>query len=281
MTTPTTHPEELLDARLDGRLSDAERAELERHLAGCPRCRRRLEALAEARRLLRRELPDEAPPAGLEARVLAVLDREDAGASGSAPAPVADERAARRAGTGWLLPLAAVLVVGVVAAALWLGRGAPSGPGLVDDAFTAYAGLAAGELPQELRASDPGVVAARWRAGGIAFPARVFDLGGMGIDLAGGDASRLGGHPAARTVYAGGGGRFVCWMLRAGWAGLPPPAEIRHHGDFDFHVYRRGTTTLVLWQEGPILCAFAGAGDPESVIALAFAKAMAPPAGRT
>ena len=275
MTTPTTHPEELLDARLDGRLSDPERAELERHLAGCARCRRRLEALAEARRVVREELPDEAPAADLEARILAALDREDAGAPASGPAP------ARRSGPGWMLPLAAVLVIGVVAAAIWLGRSRPSPPGMVDDAFTAYAGLAAGELPRELRATEADVVAARWRAGGIGFPARVFDLGGMGIDLAGGDASELGGHPAARTVYAGGGGRFVCWMLVGSLAELPPPAEIRHHGDFEFHVYRRGTTTLVFWQEGRILCAFAGGGDPESVIALAFAKAMAPPAGRT
>jgi anti-sigma factor RsiW len=274
MTTPTTHPEELLDARLDGRLSEAESAELDRHLAECERCRRRLEALRAVRGMLREALPDEAPPAGLEAAIAAALDQEDA----SAPATPR-----RRAAPRWLLPLAAALVVGVGAVVLWLGRTPPAPPpGIVDDAFAAYAGLATGELPEAVRASGAGLVEARWKADGeIDFPARVFDLKAMGIDLAGGDASNLGGHPAARTVYAGGGVRYVCWMLVGSLAELTPQAEVRRHGDFEFRIYRRGTTTLVFWQEGEVLCAFAGSGDPESVIALAFAKAMAPASGRT
>ncbi|HSM12694.1 MAG TPA: hypothetical protein VLA66_01380, partial [Thermoanaerobaculia bacterium] len=88
-------------------------------------------------------------------------------------------------------------------------------------------------------------------------------------------------RPAARSVYAGPMGRIVCWMFRAGEEDLPPPVEVRSERGFLFRVYRRGETTLVVWREGEVLCALAAAADPETVLGLAVAKAMAPPASGT
>jgi hypothetical protein len=51
---------------------------------------------------------------------------------------------------------------------------------------------------------------------------------------------------------------------------------LRSHRGFDFSIPRRGGRTVVLWREGDVVCALAARGDPESVVALAFAKAMAP-----
>jgi hypothetical protein len=63
-------------------------------------------------------------------------------------------------------------------------------------------------------------------------------------------------------------------------ADLPPPVEVRFDHGFEFRIYSRGGTTLVVWREGEVLCALAGTGDRDQVVGLAIAKAMAPPANR-
>ena len=60
--------EELISARLDGALTDEERAALDAHLAGCPRCRRTAEELAQVDAALRSL--GGAAPVDLTARVL-------------------------------------------------------------------------------------------------------------------------------------------------------------------------------------------------------------------
>lgn len=65
-------------------------------------------------------------------------------------------------------------------------------------------------------------------------------------------------------------------MYRGSTADLPPGGERREHGGFTFHVYRRGGSTVVFWQEGEVVCALAGAGDREALVALAYEKARLP-----
>ena len=66
MDCPTC--EAMVDAYVDGELTATESAEFERALAGCPDCRKRLEA-ARAMSGLLRELPAEPAPDLLRARV--------------------------------------------------------------------------------------------------------------------------------------------------------------------------------------------------------------------
>jgi len=269
MIAPTDHPEARLDAWLDGRLDAAERRELEEHLAACARCRDQLAALEAAREAVREALETPPLPPGLEVRILDRLDREDAERRSAPAAPP------RWPAAGRWLPVAA----GLAAATLlfWFLRGAPE-PRTFDPvaaAAEAHAGLAA-SLPAGLAAGESAVVEARWRDGGVDFPARVLDLGAMGIALAGGDVTPLDGRAAARTVYRGGAGWLVCLMYRGTIAELPAAEEVREQGGFRFHVYRRDGRTLVFWQEGEVVCALVGTGDPEEVVGLAFAKAMAP-----
>lgn len=104
-------------ARLDGRLGPAERDALERHLAGCPACRRELARWEAASRALRAAGPT-AAPAGLAERAFR-----------AAMAP-------RRTPSAWFLPAArrAALAGGLVAAAVWLGVLAEGAAASPDDA---------------------------------------------------------------------------------------------------------------------------------------------------
>jgi hypothetical protein len=75
-----THPDELLAAYEDGALADGERADLERHLATCARCRDEL-ALARAARTALAAVPDAGAPATIGGTAIArAEERTKAGA---------------------------------------------------------------------------------------------------------------------------------------------------------------------------------------------------------
>jgi hypothetical protein len=68
MTSRGSHPDELISASLSGDLTDAERAELDAHLAGCDSCRATLAAFTAERHILS-GMPIAEPPRDLSARV--------------------------------------------------------------------------------------------------------------------------------------------------------------------------------------------------------------------
>jgi anti-sigma factor (TIGR02949 family) len=59
---PCEQCEELLQPYLDRELSDAERAEAEKHLNGCSYCRKRYRFEVELRRFVRQAVVEEMPP---------------------------------------------------------------------------------------------------------------------------------------------------------------------------------------------------------------------------
>ena len=261
----STHPaDEQLDAWLDARLSAQERREVEAHIAGCARCARLARALRAARATLRAGLTETPAPAGLAERIGAALDAEDRRIAGRRSAP----RAPRWHAAG--LAAAAVAAAFIV---WWQGR---SETDLVDELATQYATLERGALPEALAAEAPEPILRRWAAAKLGFPVRVLDLSAMGVRLVGGGPTTLAKTNAALTVYRSASGLVLCWMLPAVAAEVPLGAEVRSHRGFEFSIYRRGGRTVVLWREGDVLCALTARGDPESVVALAFAKAMAP-----
>ncbi len=73
MTFRGNHVDELISASLTGELTDAERAELDAHLARCERCRATLAAFKSERRILS-GLPVADPPRDLSARVRAGIE---------------------------------------------------------------------------------------------------------------------------------------------------------------------------------------------------------------
>lgn len=258
MTEHDAHPGEELQDLLDGRLAEPRRAAVAAHVAACPHCRRELDALRLVKTSLAERFPAEAPPPDLAERVRAALDRSDRSA--------APRRVSRRAWIGAALAASIALLV-------WR-RGHKSSP-LPSLVALDYAALAAGDLALDIRSEDPREVEAHFARGGIDFPTHVYDLGMMQYTLAGGRVHDLDGRRSALFAYRGPDGTpLVCQMYEGRVSELPPDGDRRVHRGITFNVYRSGDVTVVFWQEGTVVCVLASRGPAETVVQLAFVKAM-------
>lgn len=263
--TASSHLGDQLQDFLDGRLDEADRSRVEAHVTSCAQCRRELDALRWVRTAAREQLPVEEVPAALSSRVRASLNAEDAKSrSGTA------RRAISRP-TRWAVA-AAVVAAAVLLLVFVPRRTAERLPELVARDFASYAG---GRAPLDIEARDPQVIEAFFARNGVRFTTRVFDLGMMRYDLLGGRVHRLGRGVSALFAYRGSDGRFlVCQMYEGAVAALPPPDETRENNGITFQVYREGTTTVVFWQEGDVVCVLASDAALETVMQLAYAKAV-------
>jgi len=261
MTDPANHLGLTLQEFLDDRLDAARQAEVRAHLQDCSQCRGELEALRWVRDIALKRLPAEPVPPGLAGRVAIALDRADRQARPAAP------RWRKWAGVG----IAALLA----AAALVLLVLSPSRTNLPKAVARDFAEYSSGRLALDLRTSDGQAVESLFAARGIEFRTRVFDLGMMQYQLVGGRIHRLGNHASALFAYRGPEGRdLVCQMYEGRLASLPQPDDVRDHDGIRFQVYRVGKVTLVFWQEGAVVCVLASDAESETVIRLAYAKAV-------
>jgi anti-sigma factor RsiW len=265
MTTGPHHEEELQDL-LDGRLDGARRAEVEAHLAACAACdslRLRLEAARAAVRSIGsvREVP-----AGLEGDVRAALDREDR-AGGDVPR---HRTSLRR----WVAP--ALAAAAMLAVAVLVTR-SPRPLALPAQAARDYEAIVRGTARLEVTATDATELERFFAGRGLGFRVRVLDLDMMGFALEGGSVEPFGGRPGVVYVYRNAAGdRLVCRMYAGRLEDVPPTPDTRERDGFRFLVFREGAQTVVFWQEGPVICVLVGSLPSEEVVALAFAKAMAP-----
>lgn len=268
MADLTQHPTDALQDALDGRLAPEARAAFDAHVASCERCGRELEALrwtkanvaAAAERMLD-------APVDLDSRLRQALDAED---QQSADAVRTASKGPSRRAPVWIAGTAAAAAA-IVAFVWWQGLATPTMP---EAAAAHLRAFQAGELALEIESSDPAALEAHLRAT-RAPAARVYDFGMMGITLVGARTSTLGDRPAALAAYRGTKGeRLLCEMYAGRVDTLPSTADHRIHDGIDFFVYREAEVTIVFWQEGAIVCVLAGAGDPEAIVALAFAKAI-------
>lgn len=253
------HPFDALHELVDGRLDAAARASVEAHVQTCARCQAELAALSTSIRATKRLSPPEVP-ADLSARIVESL-REPT-------APRTWARGPRSRGVGWGLAAAAAGLAFFVLL-LWPAASLPR------QAADAHEQHRAGRLTLEELSSDASTLQ-RYFATRIAFPTRVFDLGMMGFELVGARVSALGGQTSALWVYRGSGVWLLCQMYRGSLADLPTPSETRENNGFTFRLYHERGRTQVFWQEGDIVCVLASDAQTETVIQLAFAKAMKP-----
>ena len=114
------HPEDALEAYALGALDGAELLEVESHLANCFHCSRTLAALQPAAAALAQAVPQQTPPARLQAALIDQLPPSQAETARPPAAAPAATPAARSPVSNYLLPLAAVLVIGLFAASLLL-----------------------------------------------------------------------------------------------------------------------------------------------------------------
>lgn len=112
------HPEDALEAYALGALDWAAAREVESHLTHCFHCSRTLAALETAAAALALAVPQQRPPAGLQAGLMAQLPPSDRAEMERTPPAAAP--AGRSNISNYLMPLAAVLVIGLFAAALLL-----------------------------------------------------------------------------------------------------------------------------------------------------------------
>jgi anti-sigma factor RsiW len=253
---------------LDGTLDAERRAALEAHLDVCPRCRREFAALDRARRAARMMASEEPVPPALEARVRAALDAEDAKVAASAQRPRERHVTRRR----WIV--GAVAAAAAVVLATMRALRPRRITNLVADDF---AGYASGDEPLTFTSRDPAAVSDFFRRNGIGFNTRVFDLGMMRYDLAGGRLNTIDGRQSAFFAYRGTDGTsLVCQMYEGRLSELPATADQRMNAGIAFHVHRMDALTLVFWEEGPVVRVLASDVATERVVELAFAKALAP-----
>ncbi len=266
MTAEHRHFGEEIQQLLDGRLAAAERSRLEEHLAGCAECRREQLEMALARRAIRAGVAHAGVPGDVIAGVTAALDREDRRLLAlRTPAPARGPWRARRIAYALLATAAAV------GAALWIF---PS-PDLPTAVATDYAQYRSGQLALQLETNDVQKMEGFFAAHGITFRTRVFDLGMMGYGLVGGSVESLSGRPSALFAYRGPGNKtLVCQMYEGSARELPRGARLERHGDFTFHIYRRGEQAVVFWEEGKVVCVLTGDFDERELVQLAIAKAM-------
>jgi anti-sigma factor RsiW len=248
------HLRELLQDAVDRRLDPAKQAEVEAHLALCPACRRELEALSWVKRSAA-SVTAPLPP-GFERRLRDSLEREDR------------SRRSRRREAAALLAAAAAIALAVGLSGFWRK---PVPARLAQDLWDFRSGtLVLGSVSE-----SPAELEAYFASGALPFPMRVFDLAMMGYRLEGAAVRPLANAPGALVAYRGPGGRLLlCRMYRGRIEELPAPSETRENAGIGFQVYREGELTLVFWQEGDVVCVLVGDGEPEAVIALAFAKAV-------
>ena len=261
------HPHDELHQLLDERLDAEARARVEAHLVGCAQCRRELEALRWTKRSARDMVrADTTVPPEVAARVLAALDQEDRRAS--APEP------SMRARPRWRLVPALGIAIAAVALAIVFLR--PPGFEPTGSAAADLARYAASTLTLDLETKSPQELEQFFADGRIDFPTRVYDFGMMNFALTGGRVHDVGGRPSALFAYTSpSGGHIVCQMYRGDLSELPDDFERHIIDGIEFRQYRRGDSTLVFWQEGPLVCVLASDGDPAEALAFARAKAQA------
>lgn len=288
------HYTDELHALVDGRLDAAIAAAVEAHVATCAACQAEVAAIRAVTRVVRR-VPAEAMPDDLAAAIGRALDDEDAraaagaGRASEASAPIgaldtsrtlptspippgsSDDLASRRTFVRWSAAAAAVLAVGVGG---WFARSWWGGDivATVEDDYRRYL---IGRLRLDIVESDAAALERRFSEQGLLFPARVFDLGMMQYRLTGGLVLKRGDGQSAVFGYRGPTGEDVlCQMFPGSTDAATGTTDVRDHDGIRFFVHRRDDVTLVFWQEGDLVCVLASTASLESVVELAFAKAM-------
>lgn len=262
MNEKQKHLGEEIQDFLDNRLSLDEKSRAEEHFGECEKCRAELEALRWTKHVARNHTSHAGAPDELRKKILNSLDQQHA--------KVTQAAVIRR--RNLILVAAAALAIAIVAGIIYRASRPVSLPELISQDYRSFE---SGQLKLQKETADVHSMESFFKAGGIPFQTRVFDLAMMNYDLLGGSVHRLNGRASALFVYKGPqGSKMVCQMYPGSLNELPPPVEVRDNKGIKFFIYRSQSITMVFWQEGNIICALSSSAASEEVIQLAFAKAV-------
>jgi hypothetical protein len=177
------------------------------------------------------------------------------------------------ANAGPILLVAGLGLIAVIALVLSLFSD-PGLPAYVEDSYMRVAGgLVTPDYPVR---NALGLAATLSQAppGAVRVPA----IDEQGYVLDGGTHVTLGRTPAAMAIYHNKLRDLVTWHGVPGTSeDLPPAPDLRVVGGRRYFVHYKATTTIVFWQEGPILMAITAALPAEHVMAIALGAASARP----
>jgi len=171
------------------------------------------------------------------------------------------------ANAGPILFIAGIGLVAVIGLVLSLFRNQGL-PAYVQDSYMRVAGgLVTPDRP-EVRPAALSASLSQAPPGAV----RVPGLDEAGYTLDGGTHVVLGGMPAAIAIYHNALRDLATWHGVAGTAeDLPSAPDLRVIGGVRYFMHYKATTTIVFWQEGPILMAVTSALPAEQVMAIALA----------
>ncbi len=273
MTTPPQHFKAELHELLDERLDAAMRAQVEQHLATCAECQRELAALRWTKQIAARQSAATADTTKLRQGILQALRAEPAPAA----ADIVQSKIVRPNfwTPRWKPTLACAAALTLVALLAFLLI--PRRPGLLEVIAQDFRSYQNQKLALELSTPDVKEMESYFATHGAKFNTRVFDLGMMNYQLAGGRVQTFNEQPTALFVYRGPANQILhCRMYVGTTAQLPAAAVVRENNGIKFHIYESSGVTMVFWQEGTVVCALSSDIPSEQVIQLAFAKAMLP-----
>ncbi len=268
MNTPPQHFKAELQELLDQRLAAPARAEVERHLETCAECRREFEALRWTKQFAAGQFAASADTSALRESIQRALRAE--------PPPAAAQIVRPSFWTPkWKPALACAAALALVA--IFAFMLIPRRPGLLEVIARDFCSYQNQKLAMELNTTDVKEMESFFTAHGVAFNTRVFDLGMMNYQLAGGRVQPFEQQPTALFVYRGPANQVLhCRMYVGTTAQLPSGAVERENNGIKFHIYESDRVTMVFWQEGTVVCALSSDIPSEQVVQLAFAKAMLP-----
>ncbi len=271
MTGRTDHPDDALQELVSGRLTGAERVEVDAHLARCAECRDLLVNLEGAKAALR-AAPAEPVPEAIRARILAALDAEDRmGVPRSEPA-------GRR--QRWGLRFFALLVPGAgvvgLALALALGWRPLQAPPLVKETAVELRKYQRGESPLSLATQEASEVDAFFARAGLPFTPRVSPTRGASCRLKGACVRGAGERPRALVAYEDERGRsLLCSTFTGDVRALARGSRTFERGGRTYYVHEVDGVTLVCWQEGAMTNLLASDMPRDALLAVAEAEGKA------
>jgi anti-sigma factor (TIGR02949 family) len=226
-----------IQAYVDGEFADEDRAEFERHLAECERCRDVARAQARFKASLRAHLRRPPLPEGLRERIRKQL--------AAAPLPQSPWRrfVYRSALAAAAVPLLFLL--------LFFGRPSGTARAVVEESIHRHQR----DLPLEVVGPD-GQHVSSWFRGKLDFPVQPPPLRQAGADLLGGRVSHVSDRQAAYLIYNAHGQKVSVLIFEPGDIPVEAP-RVRRIGNRSIYFDHRRGYNVALWRDGRMGYAFA------------------------